>query len=60
MADIVVMNLQGQPVQMLKTELYRGSQTLDVDISRLASGTYYLLLKNADEVLTKKFVKAGF
>jgi hypothetical protein len=51
-----VYNALGQRVQTVATENFQaGQHTLEVNTSNMASGLYFINLRNANAVLTKRF-----
>lgn len=53
-ADLFIVDSKGQRIKEMKTE---NKAKIDIDLSHLSNGTYFVVVRDADKVITKKFVK---
>lgn len=53
-AEIFIMDSKGQRIQKLNTQ---NREKIDIDLTYLSSGTYFVVIRDADMVTTKKIVK---
>jgi len=56
-SEITVCDLTGKTIIKEKINTFSGSNFVELDISNLMNGNYYLLVKNTEQSLNRKFVK---
>lgn len=53
-ADLYIVDSKGQRIKEMKT---KNKAKIDIDVSHLSNGTYFVVVRDADKVTTRKFVK---
>jgi hypothetical protein len=56
-AAIVITDISGKTIRQINTTLVQGDNNLEINVSTLAKGSYYIRLIMNDEVKTSQFIK---